>query len=42
MKKHLNKELVMTNKDVEDSESSTKYWIFDNSYIDGNVKVRDQ
>ena len=41
MKKRIKKGLVMTKKDSEDFESSTKYWIFDNSYFDGDVKVRD-
>ena len=29
----------MTKKDNEDFENSTKCWICDNDYIDGNVKV---
>ena len=41
MKKHLNKELVMTKKDNKDFENSTKCWICDNDYIDNDVKVRD-
>ena len=41
MKKHFNKELVMTKKDNEDFENSTKCWICDNDYINGDVKVRD-
>ena len=41
MKKHFNKEFVMTKEDNEDFENSTKCWIFDNDYIDGDVKVRD-
>ena len=41
IKKHFNKELVMTEEDNEDFENSTKYWIYDNDYIDDNVKVRD-
>ena len=41
MKKHFNKELVMTKKDNEDFENSTKYWICDNDYINNDVKVRD-
>ena len=40
MKKHFNKELVMTKKDVLDFENSTKCWICDNVYVDGNIKVR--
>ena len=41
MKKHFNKEFVMTKKDNKDCENSTKCWICGNDYIDGNVKVRD-
>ena len=41
MKNHFNKELAITKKDDEDSENSTKCWICDNDYIDGDVKVRD-
>ena len=41
MEKYLDKELVMTKKDNEDFENSTKYWICDNDYIDNYVKVRD-
>ena len=37
MKKHFNKELVMTNKDNENFKSSTKCWICDNDYIDTDV-----
>ena len=40
MKKYFNKELVMTEKD-EDFEKSPKYWICDDVYVDGDVKVRD-
>ena len=32
---------MMTNKDNGDFENSTKCWICDNDYIDGNGKVRD-
>ena len=42
MKKHVNKELVMTKEDNEDFENSNKCWVCDNDYIDGDVKVRDQ
>ena len=31
----------MTKKGDEDFENSTKCWICDNDYVDGNVKVRD-
>ena len=41
MKKHFNKELVMTKEDNRGFENSTKRWICDNSYIDDDVKVRD-
>ena len=37
MKKHFNKELIMTKEDDEDSENSTKCWICDNAYVDGEV-----
>ena len=40
MKKHFNKELVMTEQNNEDLENSTKCWTGDNDYIDGDVKVR--
>ena len=36
MKKHFNKELVMTKEDNKDFKNSTKSWICDNDY----VKVR--
>ena len=41
VKKHLTKELVMSKKDNEDFEKSTKCWIYDHDYIDTDVKVRD-
>ena len=41
-KKRFNKELVMTKEDNEDSENWTKCWIYDNYYIDRDVKVRDR
>ena len=41
MKKHFNKELVMTKEGSKDFENSTKCWICDNDYIDSDVKVRD-
>ena len=41
MKKHFNKELVMTKNGNEDFENSTKCWICENDYIDNDVKVRD-
>ena len=41
IKKLFNKKLVMTKKDYEDIEISTKCWICNNDYIDNDVKVRD-
>ena len=40
MKKYFNKEPVMTKKDNEDFEESTKFQICDNKYID-DIKGRD-
>ena len=31
----------MTKGDNEDFKNSTKFWIFNNNYIDSDVKVRD-
>ena len=39
LKKHFNKELVMTKEDNEHFENS-KRWICDNDYADGDVNVR--
>ena len=41
IKKHFNKELVMTKEDNEDFKNSIKFWICDNDCADNNVKVRD-
>ena len=41
-KKTFDKELVMTEKDDEDLESSTQCWICDDNYVDSDVKVRDR
>ena len=41
MKKHVNKELVMTKGGNEDFNDSTKCWICDNDYVDNDVKARD-
>ena len=41
MKKHFNKEHVLTKEDNEDFERSTKYWICGNIFVEGDVKVRD-
>ena len=40
MKKHFNKELLMTKEDKEDFKNSTKCQICDNDYIDTDVQVR--
>ena len=37
IKKYFNKELVMTKKDNEDFKNSSKCWICDNTYVDGDV-----
>ena len=41
MKKHLNKESVITKEENEDFRNSTKCWISDNDYVENYVKVRD-
>ena len=41
MKKHFNKELVMTKEDNENFKKFTKCWICENDYVDDDVKVRD-
>ena len=41
MKKHFNKELVMTKKDNENFKSSTNCWICDNDSVNNDVKLRD-
>ena len=41
MEKHFNKKLVMTKEDGDNFENSTKCWIYDNAYIDCDVKVRE-
>ena len=40
MKKHFNKELVMTKEGYEDFENSNKCLVCDNVYVNGDVKVR--
>ena len=35
------RELVMTKNDNEDFKNSSKFWICNNDYIDGDVKGRD-
>ena len=42
MKKYFNKEQVMTKKDNEDFDNSIKCWICENTYVDRDVKIRDQ
>ena len=41
IKKHFNKELMMTKEDNEDFKNSAKSWICGNDYVDNDVKVRD-
>ena len=41
MKKHFNKDFVMTKKNDEDFENSTKCWICGQKYVNGHVQVRD-
>ena len=41
MKKHFNKELLVPKEDYEDFEISTKCWICNNVYFNGDNKVRD-
>ena len=38
MKKHFNKELVLTKDDNQDFKNSSKCWIYDNDYNDNDVK----
>ena len=40
MKKHFNKKLMMTNEDNENFKNSTKCWIWDNNYVDNDIKSR--
>ena len=41
MKKDVNKEPVMIKEDDEDFESSTKWWICDQVYVEVDPKIRD-
>ena len=41
MKKKNNKELVMPKEDDTDFENSNEYLLFTNSYVDGDLYVRD-
>ena len=40
MKKHFNKELVMTKGDNENFKIPSKCWICDNDYVDNDINVR--
>ena len=40
IKQHFNKELTMIKKDDENVENSTKCWICDNTFVEGDIKVR--
>ena len=40
MRKHFNKELVMTKEDIENFKISTKCFICDNNYVDNDIKVK--
>ena len=42
MKKHFNKELVMTKEENEDFKNSTESWICGNDCVDLDVKVRSR
>ena len=39
MRKHFNKEFVITEKDMG-TDNSTNCWICDNVFVEGHVKVR--
>ena len=41
MKKHFNKESVITKKDDKNCEKSTRWWTYDSNYVDDDVKVRN-
>ena len=41
MKKHFNKDLVMSKEDIKHFKSSTKCWVYDNDCVDNDIKVRD-
>ena len=40
IKQHFNKELTMIKKDDENVENSTKCWNCDNTFVEGDIKVR--
>ena len=42
IKNNFNEELVITKEDDENFESSTRHWIYDNTFVEGYVKLRDQ
>ena len=42
MKNHFNKEHMMTKENNEDFQNATKFWICYDTFIDGDVKVRDR
>ena len=39
MKKHFNKEFVVTKEDNENFENAGKCWICDNSFVEGGVEL---
>ena len=41
MKNYFDKEIVMTRENNKNFKKSTKFWIYDNDYIDNDIKVRD-
>ena len=41
MKKHFNKDPVMTKEENENVKNSTKCWICENDFIGNDIKVRD-
>ena len=41
MKKHFNKQLVITKEDNGNFKNSAKSWTCDNDHVDNDVKVRD-
>ena len=41
MKNNFKKEPFMTKEDDKNFKSSTKCWIFDNTFVEGYVKVKD-
>ena len=41
MRKYFDKKLVMTKEDHKNLETSTKWWIWDNTFVTGDVEVGD-